>query len=258
MTEEKKDQAAQTSIVRKGHTMADVVLTIYDDVKSVEGVQALAKAGNAVLVSAGGPLLLIHREVADFVNERLAKKAENIPPENRQPPDLTTTAKIVPALNVVFGEKDLREMFINLLAATMNKTREGNVLPAFTEVIKQLSSDEAKLLSAFFKMRYLEFPLIDIIAVKPDGGRVIVGYDYGIPPLGDLGSMFVANWHRLGLVRISHIAQQPSAYAAIEDSETMESVQSSIVQEGRTMEIVRKTGEFTTFGIGFLQAVVGE
>ena len=277
MTEKKKDEPAQEPIIRQGHTMADVLLTIYDDAKSLEGVQALAKKGKAVLVSAGGALLLIHRKVADSINEQLAKKAESIPPENRQPPDPTTAAKIVPALNSVFGEENLREIFLNLLTATMDKTRAGNVMPAFIEIAKQLSPDEALILRWIAEQGLFAFPLVDICAV---------GYDYhGIGDMGPRGgyeiilrnhccltdvaecnqreneSMYIDNMSRLGLFNIDNRVIQAEAgklYRSLSNDEMANSAKRKITNMNRQAHIIKKSGIFTEFGKAFCKHAIGE
>lgn len=43
--------------------------------------------------------------------------------------------------------EELRDMFANLLARSMDTATAGNVHPSFVEVIKQLTPDEARILS---------------------------------------------------------------------------------------------------------------
>ena len=277
MTEKKKDEAAKMPIVRKGHTMADAALTIYDDVKSAAGVQALAGAGNVVLVSAGGALLLIHRKVVDFVSERLAQKEESIPPENRQPPDPITTAKIVPALNSVFGEENLREIFLNLLAATMDKTRAGNVMPAFIEVAKQLSPDEALILRWIAEKNLFTFPLVDICAVGFDyhgtgdmglrGGYEIISRNHANLTYAvkcsqlENESMYIDNMSRLGLFNVDNRvipAKAEGLYDFLSNNEFSVAVKRKITKMNRQVHIIKKSGIFTEFGKEFCKHAIGE
>lgn len=55
----------------------------------------------------------------------------------------------VPALQYIsycMDSEELRDMYANLLANSMNKVVKDEVHPGFTEIIKQLSPDEAKIL----------------------------------------------------------------------------------------------------------------
>ena len=277
MTKKKKTKAAKPPVVRKGHTMADAILTIYDDMEIAKGVQMLSEAGNAVLVSAGGALMLLHKKVADFINEHIAKKAESIPPENRQPPDPTTTAKVIPALNAVFGEENLREMFLNLLAATMDKTKAGNIAPAFVEVIRQLSPDEALILRRIAEMNLFVFPLVDICATGFDyRGTGDLGAHGGYQPVlrdhanlvwlagckyEENESVYIANMSRLGLFEVDNRtipADAEEIYEALSNDPVTAPIKREIVEKGQRVHIIKKSGQFTEFGKAFCKHAIGE
>ena len=263
MTENKNDQAAQTLAVRKGHTMGDFALTIYDDLKS-GGVQAIAEKGKAVLVSAGGALVLLHKEVANFINEHLAQKAESIPPENRQPPDPTTMAKVVPALNAVFGEENLRKMFFNLLAATMDRTQAGSVLPAFAEVIKQLSSDEALILNHIAHENVVNFALIDVHGKLANGNRCAYINNFGHLHK-DAGCaikynacVYMDNLYRLGLIDImsDKAVTNKADYVRLENDKFLNAAKEAAKKHQGEVFYIRKMGGPTHFGHKFIQAVI--
>lgn len=58
----------------------------------------------------------------------------------------------VPALQYIsycMDNDELRDMYANLLANSMNKVVKNGVHPGFVEIIKQLSPDEARLLKQF-------------------------------------------------------------------------------------------------------------
>ena len=265
MTKKQNDKTAETpDHPEKGRTMGDAVLTVYDDIKSAEGVQALAKAGNAVLVSAGGCLLLVHKKVADFVNERLAKKAENIPPENRQPPDPMLAAKIIPALNAAFGKENLREMFLNLLAAAMNKTQAGIVLPAFVEVIKQLSPDEALI----FRHIVAHAPYFPVIDVKLHRGLFDGGYSVPVSNYTHLAlaakcqrpesaCVYADNLSRLGLIAIhKRTFHDKNAYLPLEACSYLERARKEGRENKMHIRYIRKAGGITHFGSNFARVCI--
>ena len=79
-------------------------------------------------------------KLAEEVQQRLA----SIPPENIIEPKSEIAVPAIMA-NSYTSSDDLRSLYANLLAKSMDKT-EWSVHPSYVEIIKQLSSDEALLL----------------------------------------------------------------------------------------------------------------
>lgn len=77
------------------------------------------------------------------------KKVSNIPEEDLQEPKLSIIRPALEASNSYIEEIEIREMFANLIAASMDKTYNGLVQHSFVEIIKQLSSHDAKLFNNF-------------------------------------------------------------------------------------------------------------
>jgi len=80
---------------------------------------------------------------------RVEKKLEQVPDERRQPPPATIAAPA--ALQyALLGEApeaaELREMFENLLASSMDSDTASSAHPAFVSMISQMSRDEARIL----------------------------------------------------------------------------------------------------------------
>ena len=92
----------------------------------------------------------------DF-QERLEQKGKNIQEENLQAPDPTIAGPIIQSLGYTLHKEPLREMFTNLLISGMDKSKNADVHPGFVEIIKQVSSDEAKILQRLIS--YLEMTL---------------------------------------------------------------------------------------------------
>ena len=81
------------------------------------------------------------------------------------------------ALGDSLEEPNLKEMYLNLLAASSTATRSRDVHPSFVDTIRQLDSDEAGLLSTFLSVR-VECARIKL--QRPIGGYV-VKHEYVIP-----------------------------------------------------------------------------
>lgn len=83
--------------------------------------------------------------------ESIAQKVVAIPEENLQDPSLAVVGPAIEASKFYIEEEDMREMFANLIAASMDKTNDENIHPAFVEIIKQITPlDAANLRSVYY------------------------------------------------------------------------------------------------------------
>ena len=87
----------------------------------------------------------LKKDVLEELNGMVKEKLSSVPEENIVPP---TPRIAVPTLQnaSITEEVDIRELYANLLANSMNKVVKDGIHPAYVEIIKQLSPDEAKLL----------------------------------------------------------------------------------------------------------------
>lgn len=142
----------------------------------------------------------------------LEKKLENVPPELIEKPEPHIAVPAIQYISYCMDNEELREMYANLLANSMNKVVKKGVHPAFVEIIKQLSPDEAKIMKYLSNNRAI--PIIDLRAENETGQGIdiitsfsnigfLCGCDY---PL-DIGKYF-DNLLRLGLI----IKPDPVAY----------------------------------------------
>jgi len=77
----------------------------------------------------------------------LGERMTAIPSARRRAPALAFAAQAL-AGSVRYGAT-LRERYLNLLAASMDSDKAGRVHPAFLEVLRQLTADEARIISQF-------------------------------------------------------------------------------------------------------------
>lgn len=88
----------------------------------------------------------LQKEALEEVHRMLEEKLRRIPSENIVPP----AARIaIPTLQnaSITEEHDIRELYATLLANSMNKEEKNGIHPSFSNIIAQLTSDEAKFLS---------------------------------------------------------------------------------------------------------------
>jgi hypothetical protein len=83
-----------------------------------------------------------HNKLMNLVNISRSK----VKYENMIEPQLSIAGPIIEGIKYQEEDSILYDMFAELLAASIDKTRIGNVHPAFPNLIKQLSPDEALIL----------------------------------------------------------------------------------------------------------------
>lgn len=85
----------------------------------------------------------------------LREKTDRIPDENLQIPPTMIAGPILEALRYTYDEKELREMYENLLASAMDTRIVNQALPSFVDAIKQMSPLDALVLQKFVELYQL-------------------------------------------------------------------------------------------------------
>jgi hypothetical protein len=169
----------------------------------------------------------------------------------------------VPALEALRYSK-LRENYVKLLATAMDTTTSAQAHPAFVEVLKQLSPDEARILEYLPRVGLHE-PLVDLAYELPERGRFIFRRHVGT--LGqDAGCRrpqqtpeYLDNLYRLGLLEIPESAHlfDDWRYDKIGNLDSVKNARVDIPQGGQ-FAIVKKMVGVTSFGEAFRKACVTE
>jgi Abortive infection alpha len=89
--------------------------------------------------------------IENYITEAVAKRLKSIEESRLQTPDINVAGPALEALKFAGSNTELRELYANLLATSIDSKTSANAHPAFVEIIKQLSSDEAKLLTEIKK-----------------------------------------------------------------------------------------------------------
>ncbi|WP_075833122.1 DUF4393 domain-containing protein [Deinococcus marmoris] len=102
--------------------------------------------------------------------EKLQAKVDKIPDEKRVLPKPNILGPSIQALEYGIFEDHLSEMFASLIASAMNKDTQNIAHPSYVEIIKQLNSDEAILLSYLYHSFSSNFPICDINKIVDSEG----------------------------------------------------------------------------------------
>jgi hypothetical protein len=144
--------------------------------------------------------------------QEIAAKAAAIPPENIVEPKASVAGPTLQGLAFTHEEPNLKEMYLNLLATAMDSRVASIAHPAFVEIIKQLDSEDARLVRGALQSP-IAIPIVQIHGKLKDnaGYNVLLQHLLNLKdsttgaPIEDtrLPAM-IDNWVRLGLVEVAY------------------------------------------------------
>lgn len=138
--------------------------------------------------------------VEDF-KSKLINNVSSIPKENIQDPKISIIGPALEASKYYFDEKEIRDMFANLIASSMDSTYNGLVQHSFVEIIKQLSPHDAKLFQNFSETE----ALVSLIETTVEGYTNDITknlyFNQNFPNF-NLNEISLDNLSRLGLINI--------------------------------------------------------
>ncbi|MBB3288447.1 MULTISPECIES: DUF4393 domain-containing protein [Rhizobium] len=92
----------------------------------------------------------------DKLRPFLDKSVGRVAEDNRLPPPPQILGPILEGIRYEPEDSPISEMFSQLLSTSMDQTRAHDAHPAFSQIIKQLSPDEAALLNAMWALQKRE------------------------------------------------------------------------------------------------------
>ena len=140
--------------------------------------------------------------------EAIEAKVKVIPPEKLVEPEPYVAIPAIQQISYCQNSEELRDLYANLLVASMNIDTKWQVHPSYVDIIKQLNPDEAKYLKSLPNMISIPHPLIDInysIGDTKGTNPVIANFtNYNIELLEhpDLICTYIDNLVRLNLIEI--------------------------------------------------------
>jgi hypothetical protein len=117
----------------------DLVKPAAQEVGSVAGRSARA------LLSPVRAFLWGWEKIEAVVVEGVHKRLEKVPEEQRKTPDPEIAVPLIQSLSYTAQNETLREMYLNLLANSMNSAMDKSVHPSFVELIKHMNALDAKV-----------------------------------------------------------------------------------------------------------------
>lgn len=257
------EDSTKSELIKAG---VEVVKTVYDDALrpiASETGKALGTVGKAVnmALSPLRGLVWSWEQIERYVSETIEQKMSErgVPKERIQAPDPDIA---VPALEALRYSK-LRENYANLLATSMDSAVSKQAHPAFVEILKQLTPDEARIIEFLPRVGLCE-PLADLgHTVSRERGHFTLARHVGTlahdarcdDPL--LLSRYIDNLCRLGLTEIPPMERlaEDYRYDRIRQLEFVKRMEQEI-PEGSTFEFDAKMIGLTALGGAFREACV--
>ncbi|MFQ6291582.1 DUF4393 domain-containing protein [Yersinia enterocolitica] len=206
MSEENKirDAAdAVAGIVKAVPVYQDVLQPAAQEVGTA--LQTVAKTIHIVLAPVSA-MVWGYDKIKDFVSTKVAEKLKDVPPENLISPKANVAGPALEALRYIGHDESLSDLYANLLASSMNKDTAKYTHPSFVEIIKQLTSDEAKLLNLFASEN--DLPLLNGSLILKGGDSTpyqknfsLFGEKSGVDILENVTS-YIDNLCRLGICEV--------------------------------------------------------
>lgn len=115
----------------------------------------------SVLMSPLSGIVWGYEKISEWVTNDVEQKLKTVPLNQRVSPDPQVAGPALEALKYAGNKIELRDAFANLLANSMDTTTADNCHPAFVEILKQITPDEAKILKTF-KAPTEKFPILEV------------------------------------------------------------------------------------------------
>lgn len=220
------------------------VVPVYQDVLQPaaqelgKALQTVAKTVHVALAPVSA-LVWGYDQIKDFVSTKVAERLRNVPPENIVTPKPNVAGPALESLRYTGHESSLSDLYANLLAAAMDKATASGAHPAFVEIIKQLTPDEARLVGLF--VHHIPFPLLDVrwdykspTDEKSGGQEVLVNFSLlgaqAEVEFPHLTPTYIDNLCRLGLAEIPTMFKYTAkgVYEPLESASEVQNAKSQI------------------------------
>lgn len=202
---------------------------------------------------------ILNGEYAIAETEKLLEeKLAGIPEEKITEPEPYVAVPAIQQLSYSVDNPDLREMYANLLAASMNVDTKWNVHPSFVDIIRQLTPDEAKLLK--YLSKHPQQPMINVHHNLANNGSYIevvrrfTNISEGVCDNVNGIYAYLDNLERLKLIEISEdvYLRNDKMYLPLEEHPLIKSVMGKALPTGESMKIRKGKFFVSSFGKEFI------
>lgn len=191
----------------------------------------------------------------------------DVPADRRCSPALSIAGPALEAMRYTANEEELQNLFANLLAASMDSDKSSMVHRAFVDIIRNISSDEAKIIKYLFDNKN-QCASIDLkMEVRVEGGRPLfftldlfysmIIIDSGCEVQGG-SNIYIDNLIRLRLLEVleGRTMTDESQYRKIKEHPNTEEYEIYAQSKGGKLRFRNGIIQLTGLGISFASICV--
>ncbi len=193
------------------------------------------------------------------LKKSLEEKVEAIPYENRIEPDTQNVCQALDDAKFCVESEEIREMFANLIASTMNSETSNMVHPSFSAILKQMTPNDANFLRLFERNPKIAICSFRIV-YKSGGFFSLLENVYFTEENLSLGearsyALILSVLERLGLIRIllDEWFIKDGAYQVYENSTILQNYKKHYEDDTRSVSIQKGTAQLTALGKSLLE-----
>lgn len=171
--------------------------------------------------------------------KRLSEKVGNIPQEDRIEPSESIVGPALEAAKYRIDTEELRELFANLIASSLDAKKASSVHPAFSEIIKNLSPQDAK---AIGKLAYLrDSHIIPVISIDENVMSIPNNLNHYCMLADEFGfaesNTIISSLLRCGLIELNYVFSKDTNFQGFtfDDMETKFATLRGIKRVGRNV-----------------------
>lgn len=267
-----------TSDIDKAKTSVEIIGEVIrlagDDPQVKQAASELGKSAVTITKTINNALLPLaavnfaFEKARKYFSEKfdsdLQSKAQKIPPESLVEPKASIAGPALQALAFAHEEDVLKDLFLELIANSMDGRKSSTTHPAFVEVLKQLQSEEAKLLKSILILQNQPIGQIRRVEKSSNGYTVVYSHVLGLinlqtkrPAITAGLPAMIDNWVRLGLIDVNYDMQlsDESRYDWLADRPEMSALAPEPEDSEYKLEWKKGALTVTDFGKQFASAV---
>ena len=196
-----------------------------------------------------------------FEND-FSEKTKTIPTNDIIEPKASIAGPALQGLAFSHEEPSLKEMYLNLLALSVDRRFANNIHPAFVEIVRQLNSEEAALLSNVLSKKGI-IPIAEVRLIFKNATwkvlhRNLINVNSGDIPQEIAGvDAMLDNWQRLGLVDIQYDKKMSpdDSYGWIKNRPEFIRLSAQYKSEEESVDFAPGIMTVTSFGQNFAKGI---
>lgn len=207
---------------------------------------------------------LKHDQALAQFHESIMGKAQQIPPEKRIEPPTQVAGQALEDSKFCIEADNLREMFANLIANSMNVDYAEKVHPSFSKIIQQMSPLDAQMIQLFRRQQlHGGIAIVNYQRKLKTGGftPIIEGIPAQMPEkcTPELAARSILSLQRLELIRIpaDGYFSDESLYAGFQHTSLYQRLNREASASGCTLDMEKHIAYLTVLGSDFLDVCCG-